>query len=342
MSSYQTLGSLEAVTTCIFMCPPTPVYEQDPPRPLRHHSMSSAISSAKLPHSKASEVPEELFERILWHAVRRDPYQLLTMEGRREYRRLLVRGSAVCKYWARLSRLVLFQSITLRTLDDAMTLCEMVEAPRLPGVDPVAELLAHLHLDMNNESPPWIHHVFLLIYPKIHPRFKPEISVILLCHHGDSAMEKPWRSLHASLPRTVPPSLMQVHKLNLNHVSLRDWHTPARMIASVSPSLQYLNASFCTFRSKLSNAAFRSFTRKRGPMSQGSMWFSDIHALIAVLPFEFARRVEGRSGTLWVPPKITLPDDDWEVITLLADHGFEPQKVVVEPFPSGKPLSVPS
>lgn len=100
--------------------------------------------------SIAHRVPPELFKNIILHLV--SIVRPLTRKEKRE----VGQCSLVCRYWAKHSRFLIFERITLRSLDDAQHLLELAQAATL-GVR-IGAYVRHIALDMIEiPSQPWIH-----------------------------------------------------------------------------------------------------------------------------------------------------------------------------------------
>lgn len=188
--------------------------------------------------SKAAQVPEELFEHIIWHACDVDGDVPLTRDTK-----LCVSSCAtVCKYWARLARHELFGYITLRTLDDVHQFCDILHAPTLSGLEPVSEIVHTLNAIADRRDMPWLHLVFLVLVSKL----RKSLSVVVKTLPADG---RTWPTLHPSLPRPLPGSTMPLETLNLTGVHFPTARVLIRLISSI-PNLFELVASDLTFDTK--------------------------------------------------------------------------------------------
>ena len=253
-----------------------------------------------MPHSNGSDIPEELFEHILWHACGRH------LQPDREAKRLIAACALVCRYWARLSRRWLFHNITLRTLDDMQRFREIVDTPALRGLEPIAETVGSVYVAADSRNEPWLHLLFMLVIPEL--REAPFVSVEALPSGG-----KPWRSLHPSLPRAVPGSLMPVGELRLQDAHFPNGRTLARLLSSIS-LLRHLDAFNVTFGTTPSAADFFTPPFNRKMVSVAS---DDLQLCLWFMPFLIANTSPEESGTggrAGRSAKATLNDDDLKLL----------------------------
>ncbi|EKM52928.1 uncharacterized protein PHACADRAFT_210693 [Phanerochaete carnosa HHB-10118-sp] len=194
-----------------------------------------------MPPSKATEIPEELFEHILWHAGDcggEFPLQWVAKAH-------VSACASVCRCWARQARRELFCYVTLRTLNDVNHFRNMLSAPALPGLEPIAEIVVTLNAAPDNRDVPWLHLVFLFILPTLG-------NDIVLIVNTLPSEKRPWRTLHPSLPRSLPGSTMPLHELNIMGVHFPSGRALARLLSSL-PHLALLNAANVTFDTQLSS-----------------------------------------------------------------------------------------
>ena len=202
----------------------------------------SPASSPKLARtmqlSKAAEIPEELFEHIVWH-IRGD-----NRGNDKERKRHLSVFGLVCRYWTRLCRPGLFSHITLRAPTDVKRFHEILDTPPpSPSIDPVADALITLFAEPDHSVEPWLHLVFSLLVPKLH---KLAFLSVKPLHPGG----KPYRTLHPSLPRSVPGSCMQIDDLCLDGLHFSSTRVLSRLLLSL-PSLVSLNVYNLTIDTNL-------------------------------------------------------------------------------------------
>ncbi|GJE99027.1 hypothetical protein PsYK624_152650 [Phanerochaete sordida] len=197
--------------------------------------------------SKAAEVPEELFKQILWHAYECGREAAFLSP---QTKRPLSACSTVCRYWARMARRQLFRHMVLASLDDVKRLCAILDAPVLPGLEHVKELLEHLCAKTSNNGPPWHHLVFLTVLPKLQKGMHLQVTI-----RGSS--RETWRTLNPSLPRALPGSIMPVHYLHIDHAHFPDGRALARLLLSV-PQLEELETRKVVFNVQPTYADFLS------------------------------------------------------------------------------------
>lgn len=193
-----------------------------------HHPI---VDMQEMQQSRAADIPEELFAHILRHACRID-YTLSPKTS-------ILALSVVNRYWARLTRRELFCDITLRSAADASRLLEIVDAPVLPGLEYVDELIETLIATPDSREMPWLHTVVMTIIPKLW-------NFIFLSVVPSPSGGMPWRTLHPSLPRSLPGSLMPIEELRLEGVHFPNSRVLSRLLSSV-PSLHNLDAYNLTF-----------------------------------------------------------------------------------------------
>ncbi|GJE89530.1 hypothetical protein PsYK624_056320 [Phanerochaete sordida] len=193
------------------------------------------MQSQAVQTSRAADIPEELFEHILWYAC--------SIGGGRSKTGLKKSVAAsvalVCRYWARLARAELFCQITLRNLADVTRFSAILAAAPPAHLEPVAGLLLTLVAAPDQRDVPWLHRVFLHVYPQL-PRV-PSFRIEALPSDG-----RPWRSLHPALPRALPGSTMPLDRLVLADVRFTNGRMLARLLASL-PLLPYASLHRATF-----------------------------------------------------------------------------------------------
>ena len=189
-------------------------------------------STQRMQPSKAAEIPEELFEHILWHVCTRRIIH-------EDYRRRLSVSSLVCRYWAHQCRPPLFHRIELRTPDDVKRFCEFLCTPTLPGLRPIPAMTHELRIVARNMDQPWFHLVFLLI-PKLQ---RVQLAYLQPCPTDGKWS---WRTLHPFLPRSIPGSLMPISWLSFLGVRLHSRSTILRLLSTL-PLLEHLLVRDTTF-----------------------------------------------------------------------------------------------
>ena len=225
--------------------------------------------------SRALEISEELFERILWHALQ-DCYA----HDRKE-RQHLSALSLVCRYWACQRRQTLFRCIMLRTPDGARRFYEMLRVPALPGLPAIAAMTHGLGIEAQDiDSEPWFHLVFLLL-PKLQ---EVQLAYLQPCPTGG---RWPWRTLHPFLPRCIPGSLMPIHWLSFHGAHVHSRSTILHLVSTI-PLLQTLEVLNITY-----NIA-EDFRADASPLwdfrQRKFLAFTDDHQLcLALIPSSIAK-----------------------------------------------------
>lgn len=255
--------------------------------------------------SKAAEIPEELFEIILWYAC--GPYSIMWSRSNVAKAVASACGS-VNRYWARLSRRMLFQSINLRSPDDIHGLCDILDNPTLPDLEPIADLVEMLFAYLDKGSTPWLHLFLLLVDPRL--RKAHFLTVNALPSGGHT-----WRTLHPSLPRSLPGSLMPIEELDLEQIHFPSGRVLSRLLSSI-PLLHRFHALKLTFDTAptLEDFLTRPFTRKVHSVSS-----DDLQLCLSFVPLFVANitiqqrslKTDGRGGRSL---KGILDDDDLKLL----------------------------
>lgn len=153
----------------------------------------------------ASRVPEELFERILRHTTLFDGYIL------RYSKKELGQCALVCKYWAQKCQASIFAWVKLRNAGDVRGLLAILDRPGTSVAHYVKKLVIEdQFIDKPLTPTPWLHLVSLL-QPKL-----PFCRVSRLMLWGPLPEgTRTLRTIHFSLPRTVPTYNTRLHSLHL-------------------------------------------------------------------------------------------------------------------------------
>ncbi|EKM52931.1 uncharacterized protein PHACADRAFT_185756 [Phanerochaete carnosa HHB-10118-sp] len=177
----------------------------------------------------AANVPEELFEHILWHACNYG----FALPLCRETKTAISLFGQVSRYWARLSRRRLFCELVLRSPDDLQRLQTFLAAPTPTGLEPIAELVLSFRAVVNGGCRPWIHLAASVIKSRLRNCQYFTLAVVQL---GNRSPAEQWRTLHPSLPRTLPGSTSQIFRLHFNSMHFPNGRTLFRLLAPI-PSL---------------------------------------------------------------------------------------------------------
>ncbi|GJE99039.1 hypothetical protein PsYK624_152770 [Phanerochaete sordida] len=195
--------------------------------------------------SRAAELPEDLFDHILWHACFRSWKQkILTSVGKQCF----LTCAAVCRYWARLARREVFRFVALRSADDLRRFRVLLDAPALRGLEPVALLVEDLIAIVSSAGAPWLH----LVFTRVLPVLKKDVvlAVNLL-----PAPDHTWHALSPALPRPLPGSVMPVRTLAIHNIHFLSGRVLARLLASL-PRLVSLLTDNITFGTRLTSQDF--------------------------------------------------------------------------------------
>ena len=128
--------------------------------------------------------------------------------SKKQLKRYLGQCSLVCRYWAKHSRRRIFESITLRTPEDAIQLLEFAKVTAA-GMS-IGMYTSNLALHVTLASPPWIH----LVINAIPSLVLPEICGFTLIISGgpfssesiDDPKSLAPRNIFYGLPRSLPPT----------------------------------------------------------------------------------------------------------------------------------------
>ena len=240
--------------------------------------------------SKAAEIPEELFEYIVWQI----PKDLFS--GDKQH--LAALGS-VCRYWARICRQNLFDTLTLRTPDDAKRFYEVISAPTLPGLDPISTITQELEIAVENMDEPWLHLVFFLL---------PKLQKVNLCdvRPQRSGEKWPWRTLHPFLPRSIPSSLMPIQNLSLDHVHFPSRRTLLRLLSTI-PLLESLEVLSPTYdvAEDLTTSPFHDRRYRIQCVDT-----HDLQLCLSLIPSSIACTRRGPSYNVWQTQRPILNEED--------------------------------
>ena len=231
---------------------------------------------SKMQPSLAEEIPEELFEQILWYACDCDQNRELDPGDKL----CISTFGQVNRYWALLCRRELFRSIILRCLDDVNHFRDILTTPTLPGLEPVSDMVYWLRTMPRSEDLPWLHLVFTLIIPIINVK-----GLDTYLHLDVRPVEQQtWRTFPPSLPRSLPGSIMPIVELQFDGVQFPSRRKLSQLLSSI-PLLRNLSAFNLTFiadsepESSANDAFTTPFTRGLGYVTT-----DDLHLCFAVIP----------------------------------------------------------
>ena len=175
------------------------------------------------------EIPQELFEYILWRAT--DSHSIAGL-------------SAVClvnRYWAGICRQRLHSKLVLRSLADLQTFCALVDSTP-PSLPPIVELAYTVYCTVRDDDLPWLHLVQDRVVARmLQPRYPVEVEF------RSSAMPAPLMDddppqqhgrragpLHPNLPRSLPRHFNAIRFLTLHGpTQFRDASQLCRLLHSL-------------------------------------------------------------------------------------------------------------
>lgn len=174
-----------------------------------------------------SEIPPELFERILYQLTgqplsgdRRGQLDPITKRNQRWRwdsvdKRELGNCALVCKYWAAQCRPKLFYAVTLRSREDVFTLLAILDSPLGPVTGPI-----NLRLVQQYPCVPWIH-----LLPPLHAmrRIYYDQCLSVTAAGPVPASSGSIRSIHTALPRSPPTFSQRINSLKLYSFHFRSF-----------------------------------------------------------------------------------------------------------------------
>ena len=268
-------------------------------------SLISYTYCLEMQSSLAEEIPEELFEGILWYACGCGVYG--------ELDKLCVSAfGQVNRYWALLCRRELFGAIRLRCVDDAHRFRDILTTPAFPGLEPVSDLVRRLCCTPLSEDIPWLHFIFLSILPLIKD---PDLEIQVW-----PIANQLWRAFPPSLPRSLPGSVMPISELRLDGVQFASRRKLSQLLSSI-PLLISLYAFNITYVAKpRTNDFFTPFATRFNYIAS-----DDLQLCLSMLTSLFISPYEAE----WVPgtagnrrscsPKHVIHEDDLATLREMFD-----------------------
>ena len=260
-----------------------------------------------MPRPKPEELPEELFLHILQQSYG-EVFNSKQDEELKQYGAAL---ASVCKYWARVCRPQIFESITLRTLGDVKRFREILDTPTLDGLVPVASMVERLTVQPDIKDYPWLHLVFLQLLPKLKSKM---FSFSVEPADGSKAA---FRTLHPSLPRSIPsPRMWRCGRLVLQDFHFRSGRTLLSLLSSL-PTLMFFTAYSLTFDTMPTASDFLSTPPHQ---ELATLDTDDMHLWLALIPLFVANISVGGSATKKHSrrrPRSILTEDDAKALSEL-------------------------
>ena len=251
--------------------------------------------------SKAASIPEELFLHILWHAGK---LNVLLPALSTEEKPHVAAYASVCRYWARHARPQLFYSITLRNPEDVECFQSILDTPTLHGLTSVARAVYTLTAAPDSREKPWLHQVFFVLVPKL-----PFATINVVPLHS---VARPLRTLHPSLPRSLPVSVMSIRELHLEAVHFLTGRVLLSLLSSIRLSPLTLKASNITFGTKLTLEDFGAVPFRSSLLVAES---EDLQLCLSLLPLLISDKgINLRNGPSCRRPTSVLNEDDMKTL----------------------------
>lgn len=202
-------------------------------RPRLHNTPTN---SDAMSNSLAASIPEELFERIVWHVGH--GYGLYPIPP--QVKKALSTCASVCHYWSTLCRPKLFFSITLKSKQDLLACRELLNIVPPARFPPIATFVQRLQAAPDGTEQPWLHLIPLVVLPKL------DIQTVNYHHYVVDASKlrttktMRFRSLHSALPRTLPSCYSPITNLELSNAHFLDGAELVKLLSGL-PTLRSLD-----------------------------------------------------------------------------------------------------
>lgn len=278
----------------------------------------------------APELPSEIVREILEDAVDElqsfGPHNTQVKDNRKH---ILATYGLTCRYWAAVVRPILFESIRLRGSQDVQQLVELLDYDRANGlVEPkLADCVRGFELEVQLSAlagvVPHLHHLSVL-HPRVPTLWRGGHTMLLCLSDTDApagvAEKGEVRSvlsvLSASLPRTLPGSIFDVHTLRLSHLRMRSLSDLVRAVESL-PTIVWCYCDSLTFSHESAgppNIAMRRARRSQLRFATSSSCGDG----------SLRRQLEICSVLLNVPGRCGLDADEWGRLQGLMLSGTAP------------------
>ncbi|KAJ3559038.1 hypothetical protein NM688_g582 [Phlebia brevispora] len=151
--------------------------------------------------------------------------------------------SLVCQRWARILQPLIFDTITLRSGEDAHTFLSFHDHPRSP-------IVRYIHTVVLSQSltrypyPPWVHRAF--VFTEIMGVWKSR-GILKVTLRGPTPPEKFTKGVCEMLPKSVPWSFTSVTYLNLEDLHFKKLDDFMRIPREL-PLIQWLQCSNVTWK----------------------------------------------------------------------------------------------
>ena len=195
--------------------------------------------------------------------------------GQRRDKGGLTGCAVVCRYWAQAIRPQLFESITLRGLDDVDFLLKSLKSP--PSIDlRISGLIRVItYLKADDHIPPWLRLSAI-------SRLAPSLEFHIECNGDGKSKQMDGCSILRCFPRTLPPSaFISCASLRLYDIHFRNKKDRTRIIQSFigikGCSLVCINLSFHTSSAleslRLTRCQYTEAGRTRTSVANGGNMF---------------------------------------------------------------------
>lgn len=173
----------------------------------------------------ASDLPEELFERILDFIEFRDIYhEDIVQMSKKDI------GSCalVCRYWAHRCRPRIFKELTLRCRKDVQELCKLLDEPNTKILTYISDIILH----HQGTGEPWVHLVPILLRPRLSDNFAWLVLKVDSPASEGHAFKSPFEGLPGN---TIPRSLALFTSLTLTNLKLRAFRDLYQLVGQLPP-----------------------------------------------------------------------------------------------------------
>lgn len=164
-------------------------------------SASENVQCVNLPRVTGADIPEELFEHILWRLKTPSWTRGQGYPPSRDSTVLTLTSlSLVCKYFARICRKKLYQNVSFRNQGQVARLLDLVDGGCAPLGKPFTAFTEYIHIDSGEGEIPWAHRISTVLIPRIK---NDNIGII---RHVTLNTDKALAGLYASRPPPDPSS----------------------------------------------------------------------------------------------------------------------------------------
>lgn len=192
---------------------------------MSHTQSDGELQCVSSPRVTGADIPEELFEHILWHTAHSE-YEYVRGKTRQtdppsKHLRVYTFTSLilVCKYFAHICRPTLYREVVLRNRQQLRGLLDLLDNGCAPFGKSLVAFTQSLYIEGGEDASLWIHQLGTVLFPRMKDAGIPlPTAELTVTSRIIFAVVKPL--IRTQLPRTLPSSLYQ-------HVSkreLRNWH----------------------------------------------------------------------------------------------------------------------